>query len=72
MVTLTRSPNGPDSTYLGILPQFGQNPCSGYCDIIVFMFFAVLVTALTLNLGNGNQSFVCKTPSYCILPFSEI
>ena len=27
---------------------------------------------VTLNLGNGNQNFVCDTPSYFGLPFSKI
>ena len=37
---LTRGPNGPDISHMGILPQFGQNPLNGYCDIVIFMFCA--------------------------------
>ena len=34
--------NGPNIAHLGILPPFGQNSFSGYCDIVIFMFCASL------------------------------
>ena len=50
----TRGPNGPNIAHLGILLQFGQTPSSGYCDIVIFMFCAILVTADGNNLAMPN------------------
>ena len=37
-------PNGPNIAHLDILPQLGQNQFSGYCDIVIFMFWAIFST----------------------------
>ena len=53
-----KRPNGPDIAHLYILPQLGQNQISGYCDIIIFMFWTVLVQADSDHLAVPNYRII--------------
>ena len=54
ILRVTRGPNGPDIAHLGISPHFGQNPFSGYSDIVIFMFCA------TFSKDRGQPSCSAK------------
>ena len=43
-----------------------------FCEYTIWKGKYLWLVTVTLNLGNGYQSFVRDTPSYFVLPFSEI